>query len=83
MSNLQAAVVKSREASKSAKARAAARAPVSKEPRNSEELRHAIALTAYYLAERRNFEPGHELEDWLNAEAEVLAGIESLQGFPA
>jgi len=32
-----------------------------------------VAVAAYYLAERRNFEPGHELEDWLAAEAEVLA----------
>jgi len=27
-----------------------------------------IAEAAYYRAERRNFEPGHELEDWLEAE---------------
>jgi hypothetical protein len=83
LSNLQAAVVKYREASKSAKGRAAAKAPVSKDPRNAEELRHVIAPAAYYLAERRNFEPRHELEDWLDAEAEVMAGIESLKGFPA
>ena len=30
-----------------------------------------VATAAYYLAERRGFEPGHELEDWLAAEAEV------------
>ncbi|HEX4151438.1 MAG TPA: DUF2934 domain-containing protein [Steroidobacteraceae bacterium] len=30
-----------------------------------------IARAAYFRAERRNFEPGHELEDWLAAEAEV------------
>ena len=30
-----------------------------------------IAEAAYYRAERRGFEPGHELEDWLAAEAEV------------
>jgi hypothetical protein len=30
-----------------------------------------IARAAYYRAERRNFEPGHELEDWLAAESEV------------
>jgi hypothetical protein len=28
-----------------------------------------VSEAAYYLAERRNFEPGHELEDWLEAEA--------------
>jgi hypothetical protein len=30
-----------------------------------------IAEAAYYLAERRGFAPGHELEDWLAAEAEI------------
>lgn len=30
-----------------------------------------IAVAAYYRAERRGFEPGHELEDWLAAEAEI------------
>jgi hypothetical protein len=33
--------------------------------------RALIAQVAYYRAERRGFEPGHEAEDWLNAEAEV------------
>ena len=30
-----------------------------------------IAETAYYSAEKRGFEPGHELEDWLEAEARI------------
>jgi hypothetical protein len=30
-----------------------------------------IATAAYYLAERRGFEPGHEIEDWLTAEQQV------------
>lgn len=30
-----------------------------------------IALSAYYKAEARGYEPGHELQDWLEAEAEV------------
>ena len=30
-----------------------------------------IAELAYLRAERRGFEPGHELEDWLDAEREV------------
>jgi hypothetical protein len=29
-----------------------------------------IAELAYYKAEGRGFEPGHELEDWLEAEGE-------------
>lgn len=34
-----------------------------------------IAVAAYFIAERRGFEPGHELDDWLAAEAEI-GGIE-------
>jgi hypothetical protein len=30
-----------------------------------------ISKAAYFRAEQRNFEPGHELEDWLAAESEV------------
>lgn len=33
--------------------------------------RSMIADAAYFRAERRGFEPGHELEDWLAAEIEV------------
>lgn len=31
-----------------------------------------IAEIAYYKAENRGFEPGHELSDWLAAEREFL-----------
>ncbi|HEX2493812.1 MAG TPA: DUF2934 domain-containing protein [Steroidobacter sp.] len=30
-----------------------------------------VAEAAYFIAEKRGFGPGHELEDWLAAEAEV------------
>lgn len=30
-----------------------------------------IAVAAYYLAEQRGFEAGHELEDWLQAEQQL------------
>jgi hypothetical protein len=30
-----------------------------------------IAQAAYFRSEHRGFQPGHELEDWLAAEAEV------------
>jgi Protein of unknown function (DUF2934) len=33
--------------------------------------RAMIAEAAYYRAERRDFAPGHELDDWLEAEAEL------------
>ncbi|MEC4748909.1 DUF2934 domain-containing protein [Methylomicrobium sp. Wu6] len=32
-----------------------------------------ISELAYYKAERRGFEPGHELEDWLDAEQELAS----------
>jgi hypothetical protein len=38
---------------------------------SAEERRRMIAQAAYFRAERRNFAPGHELEDWVAAEAEV------------
>ncbi len=38
------------------------------------EARHrGVAEAAYFLAQRRGFEPGHELEDWLAAEKERAA----------
>jgi hypothetical protein len=33
-----------------------------------------IARRAYELAARRGFTPGHELDDWLQAEREIEAG---------
>jgi hypothetical protein len=36
-----------------------------------EQRRELIAVTAYYLAEGRNFQPGHEDEDWLAAEVQI------------
>ena len=39
-----------------------------------------IAEAAYRRAQARNFAPGHDLEDWLEAEKEIDAG---LQGRPA
>jgi hypothetical protein len=35
------------------------------------ERRDMIETAAYLRAERRNFEAGHEMEDWAAAEAEV------------
>jgi len=39
----------------------------------------AVQVAAYYLAERRGFEPGHELEDWINAEAQLDATVGTAQ----
>jgi hypothetical protein len=35
------------------------------------ERQSMIAQAAYFRAERRNFAPGHEVEDWVAAEGEV------------
>ncbi len=33
---------------------------------------YQVSLAAYYKAERRGFSPGYELEDWLEAERDIL-----------
>jgi hypothetical protein len=40
-----------------------------------EQRRAMIAEAAYYMAERRGLESGHELEDWLLAESQLEAAI--------
>lgn len=37
---------------------------------DSAPLEEMIAVAAYFRAEQRGFEPGNELADWLQAEAE-------------
>jgi hypothetical protein len=34
-----------------------------------------IAQAAYFLAERRGFQPGHEAQDWHAAEAEIDSAL--------
>jgi hypothetical protein len=48
----------------------------------AESRRAMIAESAYLRAERRGFEPGHETEDWLAAEAEVDALVKDHGGPP-
>lgn len=38
---------------------------------SADELRKLISEAAYYRAKQRGFQPGHELDDWVQAEAEV------------
>lgn len=38
-----------------------------------QERQRLVATVAYFIAERRGFAPGNELDDWLQAEAEVDA----------
>jgi hypothetical protein len=40
------------------------------------QLQEAIARAAYFKAERRGFEPGHELPDWVEAEEEIKCMIQ-------
>ena len=37
-----------------------------------------IAVLAYYKAEARGYEPGHEMQDWLEAEAEIEGKVEKV-----
>ena len=42
-----------------------------------------VAVAAYYHAERRGFAPGYELDDWLAAEAELVAAPPAAGRAPA
>ncbi len=46
------------------------------EPQEMDEVQRLIAVAAYYRAEQRGFEPGHELDDWIAAEKEVRRRME-------
>lgn len=40
-------------------------------------LQSMIAEAAYYKAESRGFAPGHEMEDWLEAENDIMDNSDS------
>ena len=42
---------------------------------DSELLHKMIATRAYHISERRDFEPGYEDEDWLQAEHEQVRAL--------
>lgn len=44
---------------------------VRRPPVSTGERERMIAVKAYYRAEHRGFAPGHELEDWCEAEMEI------------
>jgi Protein of unknown function (DUF2934) len=46
---------------------------VSTTPDTALDLNSMIATAAFYLAAERSFAPGHELEDWLEAERRIRA----------
>lgn len=88
MPRMQTRTPKTKAASKTTPpSRAAARAPAvaakpsmgntqvrpgSAPPLDARERDRLIALAAYFRAEKRGFAPGCELQDWVEAEAEVL-----------
>jgi hypothetical protein len=43
---------------------------------SAEEIYKLIQETAYYKAKARGFAPGHEVQDWIEAEAEVRLRLE-------
>ncbi|MDP1765586.1 MAG: DUF2934 domain-containing protein [Methylotenera sp.] len=43
----------------------------SKHSLNADDKVNHIAVSAYYKAEARGYTPGHEIQDWLEAEAEL------------
>lgn len=43
-----------------------------KPEQSPEEMRKQIEEAAYYRAKQRGFAPGYELEDWIQAESEVM-----------
>jgi len=38
-----------------------------------DELLVMVSVNAYYRAEKRGFEPGHEMDDWHEAELEIIS----------
>jgi len=44
---------------------------------SAQERESLVARAAYFRAEKRGFAPGGELQDWMDAEAEVLRLIGS------
>ena len=42
---------------------------------NTRGIEDEINEVAYYRSENRGFVPGHEMDDWLAAEKEVLEGF--------
>lgn len=42
-------------------------------PEPSTDLRPMIEVAAFYRAAERGFAPGHELDDWLEAERQITA----------
>jgi len=44
-------------------------------PLDLETRRRMVAEAAYYLAERRRFEPGLDMDDWVEAERQIETAV--------
>lgn len=51
-------------------------------PVTLEQRQIMICEAAYYIAEHRGFEPGHDMDDWLAAEREIDAALGSFASRP-
>lgn len=56
---------------------AASSGGVSRADLSPEEVYRLIQETAYYKAKARGFAPGHEVQDWIEAEAEVRMRLDN------
>ena len=67
----------SRPAPKPASGRSAPDAPkAARSELSPEEVYRLIQEAAYFKAKARGFEPGHEVQDWIEAEQEVRRRLE-------
>ena len=67
----KAPVAKKAPAAKKAAAPAVKKAKVASVAVPHDQRRHYVEMAAYYIAERRGFHGGSELDDWVQAEVEV------------
>ena len=73
-----AAAQKNAEAQKKTASATAGRAAAdAKTALSNEDIYRLIAETAYFKAKARGFEPGGEVQDWIEAETEVRQRIEN------
>jgi len=72
MTSTQAVKKKSSAAAPAATKRPSAKAAPQSEPAPAPEVGEMIRMAAYYRAERRGFAAGNDLQDWFEAEHEVL-----------
>ena len=69
----KAAAATPRKATKAVTVKRKPKAITKPEQLDPSQLKGMIATAAYFIAQKRNFAPGDELNDWLIAEQQVLA----------